>query len=445
MYAAEVINQAEKKTQGFRCAQQLFEEQVERHPENIAVRCGDDRLTYVELNARASELASRLRERGVRPGDLISIAVERSVQMAVAILASLKSGAAYLLLDPGYPAERLAFMLSDAQPKLLITESALISNLPRETIEVVLISDTVEEFHSPTQVNAASQSDPAYVIYTSGSTGQPKGVVITHNNLSNNLRSLRVAVGIKSSDIYLHTASISLSSSVRQLLLPLITGATVIIATPEEIRDSIALFELVKKEGVTVIDIVPSYWRSCITALEGLPAGERSELLDNKLRLILSASEPLLSDLPGIWRNRLQHPAELINMYGQTETAGIVATYSIVVKDSSSSRIVPIGVPIDKARIYLLDSGQRRVPYGACGEICIGGPTVGLAYLNQPRPSADKFVADPFSRSSEGRLYRTGDLGRLRLDGCIEFLGRLDSQLKIRAHRDRVQSRQTWA
>jgi aspartate racemase len=443
MYAIEVSNQAEKKTQGFRCAQQLFEEQAKRRPEAIAVRCGDDRLTYVELNARASELASRLRERGVRPGDLISIAVERSVQMAVAILASLKSGAAYLLLDPGNPAEWLSFMLSDAQPKLLITESDLVSSLPRGTIGVVLISDTVEASHSPTHVNAASQSDPAYVIYTTGSLGQRKGVVITHNNLTNNLQSLRVAVGLNPSDIYLHTASISFSSSVRQLLLPLTTGATVIIATPDEIRDAITLFELVKKEGVTVIDIVPSYWRGCVTALEGLPTGERRELLGNKLRLILSASEPLFSDLPRIWRNRLQHPAALINMYGQTETAGIVATYSIVVKDQSPSSIVPIGVPIDKARIYLLDSGQRRVPYGACGEICIGGPTVGLAYLNQPRLSADKFVGDPFSRSSVGRLYRTGDLGRLRLDGCIEFLGRLDSQLKIRAQR--VESRQAWA
>src|ERR1700730_1545483 len=442
MQAVAEINQTEKKTQGFLCAH-LFEEQVQLHPEKIAVRCGDDCLTYAELNARASELASRLRERGIRPGDLISIAVERSVQMAVAILASLKSGAAYLPLDPGYTAGQLVFMQSDAQPKLLITESTLISNLPRQTIEVVLISESVKGSHSPTEINAASQSDPAYVIYTSRSTGQPKGVVITHNNLSNNLQSLRVAVGIKASDLYLHTASISFSSSVRQLLLPLITGATVIIATTVEIGDPIALFQLVKNRGLTVIDIVPSYWRSCTTALEGLPAAERSELLDNNLRLILSAGEPLLSDLPGIWRNLLQHPAELINMYGQTETAGVVAASSIGVKCDRSTSIVTIGVPIDKARIYLLDSGQRQVPYGACGEICIGGPAVGLAYLNRPLLSADKFVADPFSRSAVGRLYRTGDLGHLRLDGCIEFLGRLDSQVKIRARR--MESRQTFA
>ncbi len=443
MKAVAEINQAEKKTQGFLCAHQLFEEQVKLHPEKIAVSCGDDCLTYAELNARASRLAGRLHQRGVRPGDLISLAVERSVQMAVAILASLKSGVAFLPLDPTYTAGQLVFMQSDAQPKLLITESTLISSLPRQTIEVVLISESREGSRSPTQVNSASQSDPAYVIYTSGSTGQPKGVVITHNNLTNNLQSLRVAVGIKPSDICLHTASMSLSSSVRELLLPLTTGATVIIATADEIRDSIALFQLVKKQSVTVIDIVPSYWRRCTTELEALPAGERSELLDNKLRLILSAGEPLLSDLPGIWRNRLQHPAALINMYGQTETAGVVATYSIVVKAEPSSSIVPIGVPIDRARIYLLDSGQRQVPYGACGEICIGGPTVGLAYLNRPRLSADKFVADPFSRSSVGRLYRTGDLGHLRLDGCIEFLGRLDSQVKVRTRR--MESLETWA
>src|SRR5260370_28419160 len=259
--------------------------------------------------------------------------------------------------------------------------------------------------------------------------------MLTQGNVSHYVHSMRSATGVRSSDVSLHTASISVSSSVRQLLLTLTLGAGVVVATTDEIRDPVELFSKIKQFGVTVIDVVPSYWRSCVDALRSLPSAARAELLENNLRLILSASEPLLSDLPRAWRLEFNHQARLVNMLGQTETAGIVATYPIEPINEDRIGVVPIGRPIDCARIYLLDANLRAVAEGESGEICIGGPTVGLGYLNHPELTAERFPRDPFSESFTARLYRTGDLGRRRLDGTLEFQGRIDNQVKIRGHR----------
>ena len=218
-------------------------------------------------------------------------------------------------------------------------------------------------------------------------------------------------------------------------MLPLSVGASVVIAITDEIRDPIEMFTRIKLLGVTIIDIVPSYWRSCVEALRSLPRAARAELLENNLRLILSASEPLLSDIPRAWKFEFNHRAQLMNMLGQTETAGIVAAYPIVPGIENQVSVVPIGRPIDGARIYLLDAMLRPVADGELGEICIGGPTVGCGYLNHPELTVERFPRDPFAESSAARLYRTGDLGRLRLDGTLEFRGRIDNQVKIRGHR----------
>jgi amino acid adenylation domain-containing protein/non-ribosomal peptide synthase protein (TIGR01720 family)/FkbM family methyltransferase len=423
---------------GLKCADQLFEEQAALMPEQIAVACLDRQLTYGELNASAGRLAHQLRAQGVGPNSRIAIAVERSVEMAVAILAALKAGGAYVPLDPVYPTERFSFMLADSQPQVVITQSHVLSGLPKHEAKVILLDDigaVGPTQNAPNLSNSTSTEDLAYLIYTSGSTGRPKGVMITRGNLGSYVPSIRDSIGITSSDVYLHTASISFSSSVRQLLVPLSTGASVVIATSDEIRDPVALFEMIKRLGVTVIDLVPSYWRSCINALEGLSGESRATLLDNELRLILSASEPLLSDVPKAWRLGLNHEAELINMFGQTETAGIVATYPIVFDDETKINIVPIGSPIGDTRVHLLDSYQKPVAAGEPGEICIGGPTVGRGYLNQAELTAEKFVRDPFSKTPGARLYRTGDLGRMHPDGYLEFVGRIDNQVKIRGHR----------
>jgi len=267
-------------------------------------------LSYGELNARANQLATNLRSRGIGPNTLVAISVERSVEMVVGILGVLKAGAAYVPLDPAYPKERLEFMIADSQPAIFLTQSQLAAAMAGRKAPTLLldaVSYATSSRHSENQNPKYCDSDLAYVIYTSGSTGKPKGVMITQGNLGHYVQSLRSATGVAASDVYLHTASISFSSSVRQLLLPLSVGASVVIATTDEIRNPLELFATIKQAGVTVIDIVPSYWRSCVDALSSLPTTARATLLENRLRLILSASEPLLSDVPRAWRFELNH------------------------------------------------------------------------------------------------------------------------------------------
>ena len=425
------------ESQAAKLAHELFEEQAVRTPNRLAVVCLGKELKYDELNARANQLAADLRARDVGASTLVAISLERSLEMAVAILAVMKAGGAYLALDPAYPQERLEFMIADSQPALCLTNSQLAARLEALNVPTILLDTPLQTTASQraSENSEASTRDLAYIIYTSGSTGKPKGVMISRGNLAHYVRSMQSATGVNASDVYLHTASISFSSSVRQLMLPLSIGASLVIATIDEIANPVELFMTIKQRGVTVIDVVPSYWRSCVNALQSLQTTTRAELLRNDLRLILSASEPLLSDVPKAWRFELNHPAQLINMLGQTETTGIVTTHPIVPSKDDRVSVVPLGRPISDVRIYLLDEQLRCVPDGEAGEICIGGPTVGLGYLNQPELTAEKFPFDPFSIVAEARLYRTGDLGRLRADGTLEFKGRIDNQTKIRGHR----------
>jgi len=425
------------ESQAVKLAHELFEEQAARTPNRLAVVCLGKELKYGELNARANQLATSLRARDVGPNTLVAISLERSLEMVVAILAVMKAGGAYLALDPAYPQERLEFMIADSQPALCLTNSQLAARLETFHIPTILLDAPLQAATGQRASKSSQHSarDLAYIIYTSGSTGKPKGVMISRGNLAHYVRSMQGATSVNASDVYLHTASISFSSSVRQLMLPLSIGASVVIATTDEIANPVELFMTIKQRGVTVIDVVPSYWRSCVNALQSLPTTTRAELLRNDLRLILSASEPLLSDVPKAWRVELNHQAQLINMLGQTETTGIVTTHPILPTEDDRVSVVPLGRPISDVRIYLLDEQLRRVAHGEAGEICIGGPTVGLGYLNQPELTAEKFPFDPFSIVADARLYRTGDLGQLSADGTLEFKGRIDNQTKIRGHR----------
>ncbi len=404
-------------------------------PQRVAVRCGDEQLTYAELNTQTNQLAWYLQVHGAGRETLVGVCLQRGVQMVVAILAVLKAGAAYVPLDPTYPAERLSFILNDARPKLLITQK----DLP------VLPSDArrIELDHERPLIAKQSVSEPevpigqdnlAYIIYTSGSMGQPKGVMITHGNVGHYAQSLSQSVVIDQSDAYLHTASISFSSSVRQLMLPLCAGATIEVATTEQIKDPLTLFRLIKESGVTIIDIVPSYFRACLQALSELATSERDELLTNRLRLILTASEPLPSDTVHKWR-ALRHASQLINMFGQTETTGIVATYPVHEAPESASEVVPLGRPIRNTSVRVLDGQMQPVPAGAVGEICVGGAGVGRGYLNHQKLTAEKFINESSAEKAGARFYRTGDLGRVRSDGNLEFVGRVDDQIKIRGYR----------
>ena len=419
-------------------AHQLFEKHAARTPDHLAVVCLDRELSYGELNARANQLAADLCSKGVGSNTLIAISLERSLEMVVAILGVLKAGAAYVPLDPAYPQERLEFMFADSKPAICLTSSNLVGRLPACQLPTLLLDAVSHPMSLGFTESVNSQncaSDLAYIIYTSGSTGKPKGVMITRGNLAHYVQSMQTATGVGASDVYLHTASISFSSSVRQLMLPLAVGASVVVATTDEIANPVDLFKTIKQRRITVIDLVPSYWRSCIIALQSLPTTARAELLKNDLRLVLSASEPLLSDVPRAWRFELNHHAQLVNMLGQTETTGIVTTYPIAPAAQDKVGVVPLGRPINDVRIYLLDERMTPVADGEAGEICIGGPTIGRGYLNHPELTAEKFPVDPYNAAANSRLYRTGDLGRLRFDGTLEFQGRIDNQTKIRGHR----------
>lgn len=410
---------------------ELFEQQAVQNPSKPAVIAGDRQLTYAELNHRANQVAQQLRSLGAARESLVGICIDRSLDMAIGILGILKSGAAYLPLDPEYPSERLAFMIQDARPYALVTSPNVSDAIPSNNSHVVLLDDE-QMLSSPATGNVSEKpqaADLAYVIYTSGSTGQPKGVMIEHINLSNYLLALDREIGIRGDDTYLHLASIAFSSSRRQLLLPLSQGATVVIADANERKDPVKLFELIKSRGVTIMDAVPSFWRNCTTILAELEEPERRELLDNRLRLMLSASEPLTSDIPRTWAKEFLHPARHVHMFGQTETAGIVCLNEISAHADHDGRI-PIGRPIANTEIRIVDENMNPCLPGDAGELLIGGAGVGRGYLNRPDLSSEKFVTKQI-----GRFYRTGDFARLREDGKIEFAGRRDQQLKIRGFR----------
>lgn len=417
--------------------QRIFEQQALCRPDSVAVICQNEELTYSELNERANQLAHHLQKLRVGPETLVGICLERSLEMVIGILGVLKAGGAYVPLDPLYPRERLSFLLQDTCIPLLITKRGLAEKLPRHDAHTLWLDSDVEVIDRESRENPSSTVEPenlAYVIYTSGSTGRPKGVMVTHHSLSKYVHSLQDRVDITSDDVYLHTASIAFSSSVRQLMLPLSQGITVAIATSDQIANPHSLFDFVKRKGVTIVDFVPSYWRNCIDTLLHLEPDVRAALLQNRLRLILSASEPLPSDIPWDWTNRLKHTARLVNMFGQTETTGIVSTYSIPVLDHDEIRTVPLGRAIDSAEIRLLDHEMQSVPIGVPGDLYVGGTGLARGYLNRPDLTADKFVPDPFG-SAGSRLYKTGDRGRYSPDGTFEFLGRLDHQVKVRGYR----------
>ena len=414
----------------------LFEEQVSSAPHQAAVICENEELTFAELNKRANQLARYLQSLGAGAESLIGICVERSLDMAIGILGILKSGAAYLPLDPEYPRERLAFMVGDARPALVLTKSKLAYLVTGMATRVLLDGDRdrISEQSETNLSDAPRPDDLAYVIYTSGSTGKPKGVMITHGNLANYLLALDHELQITRDDRYLHTASIAFSSSRRQLMLPLSQGATVVIATSEQRRDPLALFKMIRHRGVTVMDAVPSFWRNCTAVLANLDDETRSRLLDNQLRLMLSASEPLLFDIPRTWASEFRHPARHVHMFGQTETAGIVALYRVP-SDIGGAGAVPVGRPIANSEIFILDEAQLPCPVGVAGELYIGGAGVGRGYLNSAEQTSVKFIAHPFSDTPGTRLYRTGDWARLNAGGQIEFVGRRDQQVKLRGFR----------
>ena len=403
------------------CVHVLFEAQTERTPDAVAVISGGERLTYRELDERAERLAGQLRATGVRAGVLVGICLERSVDLVVGLLGILRSGGAYVPIDPNYPAERIEYMIEDSAMKLLLTQERLVGNLPQSGCRVVSLEQLTAErelHRSEVAQETARAEDLAYVIYTSGSTGKPKGVEIQHQALVNFLYSMRERPGLTPQDVLLSVTTISFDIAGLELFLPLIVGACVVIVSREVALDGRRLMEQLERSGATVMQATPATWRMLIDA--GWSGKKDLNILCGGEAL----SRELASEL-------LERGASLWNLYGPTESTIWSTLYRVENVDGA----VPIGRPIANTEIYILDADLKPVPIGVPGELHIGGAGLARGYLNRPELTAERFIANPFSDGSQARLYKTGDLARYRADGNIEHLGRLDHQVKIRGFR----------
>ncbi len=451
-------NQTETKSVS-KCIHQLFEARVKQNPSAVAILYGEQQLTYGELNQQANQLAYFLQAKGVTPGSLVGLGIERSPAMVVGVLAILKTGSAYVPLDVTNPTARIAFILEDAQVKVLLTQESLLNKLPAEVEQTIcgdLDRDLIAQCPEDNLNLDLTISDLAQIVYTSGSTGKPKGVMLTHGNLSHYAQSLQLALNITPADVYLHRGSIALIVSARQLLMPLTQGATVLIVTTAETGNPIEFFELIKRHGVTIVDHVPSFWRNFWGILNQQEDNKREALLDNQVRLVAAGGEQVTPEIYQCWRETFKSDVQLANIYGQTEGTGVVTVYQIPEQIDQHFKSLPVGSPIPNMRVYLLDKHLQPVPIGVTAEIHISGAGVAQGYLNRPELTAEKFVPNPIpprsplNKSGKGeRLYKTGDLGRylpalkgLHSNGCtashngtIQFLGRVDRQVNIQGLR----------
>lgn len=420
------------------CIHKVFEAQVRQQPDAIAAGFADKHLTYQELNVRANKIAHHLQTLGVGPEVVVGICMERSLEIVVGLLGILKAGGAYLFLDPTYPKERLTFMLEETQVPVLLTQQRLVERLPEHRAREIYLDTGSEVIATESEENPASKvtvHNLAYVMYTSGSTGRPKGVTITHANVLHYFQGINTRLQINSSDVYLHTASFSFSSSVRQLMVPLSVGAKVLIASYEQTREPLKIFNVIQKHGVTVSDTVPSFWQYALEALEGLDQASRNAVLKSSLRLIVLSGDILTWEIPkAILSLDFDHRPRIINVYGQTETIGNTS-YPLPTEFDNRVGPVPTGKANPNNQIYILNSQLQPVPIGVTGELHLGGPGLARGYLNRPELTAEKFIPNPFSDESTPRIYKTGDLARYLPDGNIEILARVDEQVKLRGMR----------
>ncbi|NEO70811.1 non-ribosomal peptide synthetase, partial [Moorena sp. SIO3H5] len=406
-----------------KCIHQLFEEQVEKTPDAIAVVFDQQQLTYHQLNQRANQLAHHLLSMGVGAEVLVGICVERSLQMVVGLLGILKAGGAYVPLDPNYPHQRLSYMLEDSGVEVLLTQQSLLESLPKKQAQVVCLDSDwgAIEQHSGENLDVGVDSDNlAYVIYTSGSTGQPKGVQIQHKALVNFLESMQQKPGLESTDIFLSVTTLSFDIAGLELYLPLITGACLVVISREIATDGILLAQSIDNYQVTTMQATPATWRLLLSA--GWKGNKQLKILCGGEALDLTVAEELLKTSKQVW-----------NLYGPTEATIWSAVAQVDNKFSAS--FVPIGKAINNTTIYILDSHLQPVPIGVPGELYIGGDGLARGYLNRQELTSEKFITNPFCSSNSQRLYKTSDLARYLPDGNIEFIGRIDNQVKIRGFR----------
>jgi amino acid adenylation domain-containing protein len=417
-------NQTQVTYAANQCIHHWVEAQVERTPNAIAVVCGDQKLTYRELNARANQVASYLQFMGVGPDVLVGICLHRSLDMVVALLGILKAGGAYVPLDSAHPIERIAYVLQDTAAPILLTQRSLVDLLPAHTAKVICLDEEQPVISREPKENLNTpivSGHLAYVIYTSGSTGKPKGVQIEHRSAVNLLNAIKAQPGLTAQDKLLSVTTITFDISVAEIFLPLVVGAQLIVASRDVASDGAKLLSLLQSSGATFLQPTPVTWQLLLAAgWKGSP----------NLTMI-STGEALPSELAS-----QLHPkgASLWNLYGPTETTIWSSTYRV-----EPGKPILIGRPLDNTQFHVLDAHLQPVPIGIPGELYIGGDGLARGYLNRPDLTAEKFIPNPFfdcrSQNSSPQLYKTGDLVRYCLDGNVECLGRIDYQVKIRGFR----------
>jgi len=404
---------------------QLFEEQALRTPDAIALEFENTLISYAELDGRANQLAHWLRAQGVGRDELVAIAAERSIEMVVAVIAVLKAGGAYVPIDPSYPARRIEFMLSDAAPRVLLTESHL--GLDAAAAVVLMLDQAREQLAAlpRSSVGAvAGVDDLAYIIYTSGSTGQPKGAMNLHRGAVNRIRSTQESYGLRDTDRMLLKTPLSFDDSMRECFWPLMVGARLVIARPEGHKEPDYLVRIIRGKAITATHFVPAMLQAFVNE-------EQVETCIT-LRHVIVGGEAL----PGALLEQFfkkQPGCNLYNLYGPTECGPDVTGWTC--RPGAHGGLVPIGRPVANTQAYILNSAMQPVPVGVTGELYIGGTQVGRGYWKRPELTAERFVSDPFSSTPGARLYRTGDLAKWWPDGQIEYVGRADFQVKIRGFR----------
>jgi amino acid adenylation domain-containing protein len=410
------------------CIHQLFEAQAAQTPDAVAVAFEDQQLTYQQLNQQANQLAHHLRTLGVRSEVLVGIYIERSLEMVVGMLGILKAGGAYVPLDPAHPLDRLAFILEETQVLAVLTQAHLADSLPSQTTNILCLDSDWEVIAQKSQENLAGEaiaSSLMYTIYTSGSTGQPKGVMISHAGICNQLHWRQTTFPLTECDRVLQTISFSFDPSVWQIFWPLSCGAQLVLPRPGGHQDSAYLVEVIAQQQITVIALVPSMLRVFLE--------EKGIEQCRGLRHVFCGGEALPADLQERFFARLNLDNVLHNVYGPTE-ASIDATFWTCQRGTNQP-IAPIGRPLANTQVFILDSDLQPVAIGEPGELHIGGIGLARGYLNRPELTAEKFIPNPYSSTPGDRLYKTGDLARYLPDGNIEFLGRIDHQVKVRGFR----------
>ena len=419
------------KFTGDLCLHQWFEGVAARTPDEIALTFEGEQLSYGEVNSRANLLAHHLMAEGAGRGALIGLCLDRSAELVIALLAVLKSGAAYLPIDLSYPAERLSFMLDDAQAPILLTQRRLAPRLPRHSARTIFVEDEriVGGGRGGNPTAGATADDPAYVIYTSGSTGQPKGCVVTHRNVARLMQSTEALYGFDSTDVWTLFHSTAFDFSVWEIWGAWLYGGRLVVVPYDLSRSPEEFYKMLSREKVTVLNQTPSAFRQLIAA-----ESAATDAWPLHLRYVIFGGEALemQSLVPWFARHGDQQP-QLVNMYGITETTVHVTYRPLRASDADSGSM--IGRPLPDLQVYIVDEDLRPVPPGIPGEMLVGGAGLALGYLKRPELTAQRFLVDHLTGLPEARLYRTGDLARMRADGDIEYLGRIDQQVKIRGFR----------